>query len=284
MKILVTGANGYIGSMVTAELVALGVDVVATDLTASRLDPAIPFIEANLFDEKEDWYHYFGAPDVCLHLAWTNGFVHNAPSHMADLSGHYRFLTNLMEHGLPRLAVMGTMHEVGYWEGAVDENTPCKPLSLYGIAKNALRGAVEIKAKEHGCVFQWLRAYYMFGDDAFGASIFSKIRRAVKEGQATFPFTTGKNQYDFIHIDDLAHLISLTVMQDAVNGIINVCSGRPVSLAEQIEWYIRKNELPITLDYGKFPDRPYDSPCIYGDRSKLDIILASVPEEKRGGA
>ncbi len=281
MKILVTGANGYIGSMVTRELISLGVEVIATDLSASRLDPAIPFIEANIFDECENWYTHFGSPDVCLHLAWSNGFVHNAPSHMTDLSAHYRFLTNLMDNGLPRLAVMGTMHEVGYWEGAVDENTPCRPLSLYGVAKNALRGAVEIAAAAKGCTFQWLRAYYMFGDDAFGASIFSKIRMAVKEGKTHFPFTTGKNQYDFLHINDLAHLISLTVMQDAVTGIINVCSGKPVSLSEQIEWYIAKNALPITLDYGKFPDRPYDSPCIYGDRTKLDEILAALPTDKR---
>ena len=62
-------------------------------------------------------------------------------------------------------------------------------------------------------------------------------------------------------------------MQDKVLGIINCCSGKPVSLAEQIEWYIAHNNLPIKLDYGKYPDRPYDSPCVYGDNKKIDLII-----------
>ena len=92
---------------------------------------------------------------------------------------------------------MGSMHEIGYWEGAIDENTPCNPLSQYGIAKNALRKSLELYCESHNCKFQWLRGFYIFGDDSFGNSIFCKIRQAVDEGKETFPFTTGKNKYDF---------------------------------------------------------------------------------------
>lgn len=43
---------------------------------------------------------------------------------------------------------MGTMHEVGYWEGAIDEHTPCNPQSQYGIAKNAMRQSLMLTAKD----------------------------------------------------------------------------------------------------------------------------------------
>ena len=273
MKILVTGANGYIGSKVVKTLCDYGVDVIATDFDNANIDSRASFVKADIFSTNPNWYSYFSSPDVCLHLAWRDGFVHNSPRHMEDLSSHYKFMCNLIDNGLKHIACMGTMHEVGYHEGAIDENTPCSPLSLYGVSKNALRKALEVYAASKGVKFQWMRAYYIFGDDLYGNSIFCKIRQAVRDKKELFPFTTGKNKYDFIHVDELARQISLTVMQDKVLGVINVCSGNPVSLAEQIEWYISHNNLPIKLDYGKFPDRPYDSPCVYGDNKKIKEIL-----------
>ncbi len=273
MKILVTGANGYIGTKVIKELLENDVDVIATDINNENIDIRAKFVKANIFDENDNWYEYFGKPDICLHMAWRDGFVHNSDKHMGDLSSHYKFAKNLIDNGLKKFVSMGSMHEIGYHEGAIDENTPCNPLSQYGIAKNALRKSLELYCNQKQCAFQWLRGYYIFGDDAFGNSIFCKIRQAVKDGKKEFPFTTGKNKYDFIYINDLAKQITAAVMQNKVLGIINVCSGHPVSLADQIEWYIKINNLPITLNYGKYPDRPYDSPCIYGDNTKIKEIM-----------
>ena len=65
-------------------------------------------------------------------------------------------------------------------------------------------------------------------------------------------------------------------MQREVDGIINCCSGRPVSLAEMAEGFIRERGFKIKLEYGKFPDRPYDSPGVWGDATKLRQILRDV--------
>ena len=54
---------------------------------------------------------------VCIHLAWRDGFRHNASSHMKDLSSHVVFCNNMAAGGLPLLTVMGTMHEVGLLGG-----------------------------------------------------------------------------------------------------------------------------------------------------------------------
>ncbi len=274
MKILITGANGYIGRHVVEALLDKGADVIACDLNTRDVDIRAEHKELNLFDlPNGNVFEAMGKPDVCLHMAWRNGFVHNAPSQMGDLSAHYNFLTAMIDGGLKQLAVMGTMHEVGYWEGAIDEDTPCNPISMYGIAKDSLRRAMVQYTTQKNCILQWLRCYYILGDDKKNNSIFCKILQAAEEGKQTFPFTSGKNKYDFINVDELAHLISSCVLQNEINGIINCCKGEPISLATQVEYFIKENNLNMKLEYGAFPDRPYDSPCEYGNPTKINEVL-----------
>ena len=144
---------------------------------------------------------------------------------------------------------------------------------MYGIAKNALRGAAGLLSNRYDAVFQWIRAYYIVGDDSRGNSIFSKLLQAAEEGKRAFPFTTGKSKYDFINVDDLARQIAAVVSQKEICGIINCCSGTPVSLADRVEQYIKEHHLDIALEYGAYPDRPYDSPAVWGDATKIKAII-----------
>ena len=75
-----------------------------------------------------------------------------------------------------------------------------------------------------------------------------------------------------MHIDDFSDQVLAAITQDKVTGIINICSGKPVSLAERVEQYIQDNNYNITLQYGVFPDRSYDSPAVWGDDSKIRMI------------
>ena len=271
--ILVTGAAGYIGRHVVKTALDMGHRVIAADFAFKGVDERAEFCDVPLFSGDKNIYKALGSPDVCIHLAWRDGFRHNASSHMKDLSSHVVFCNNMAAGGLPLLTVMGTMHEVGYWEGAITADTPCAPQSQYGIAKNALRQSLMLSLPATGCRLHWLRAYYITGDEAHGSSIFAKITQAELDGKKTFPFTTGKNKYDFIDVDRLAQMIVAASVQDKVGGIINVCTGQPQSLADRVEQCLREKQYKIRLDYGAFPDRPYDSPGVWGDPAQINAIL-----------
>ena len=275
MKILVTGADGYIGRHIVNNLLDLDHEVIAVDIHTDDINDKAEKKKLNLFTaDLTNVYTSLGSPDVCLHMAWRDGFVHNSVNHIGDLSSHYKFLVALMEQGLKHLAVMGTMHEVGYCEGKIDENTPCNPISMYGIAKDALRRSMIAYCKSNSILLQWLRGFYILGDDKKNHSIFSKLLQADEQGQELFPFTTGKTKYDFINVDELVEQISKAVTQTDVTGIINCCSGNPMTLAERVENFIKDHKLKIRLNYGVFPDRPYDSPIIFGDDKKIKQIMS----------
>lgn len=278
MKVVVTGASGYIGRHVVDALIKMHHEVIAVDMINKGINTDATFLSLDIF--SDDIYNKLGRPDACIHMAWKDGFNHASDAHMGMLSKHYAFIKNMIDGGVKYLSIMGTMHEIGYYEGCVDENTPANPLSMYGIAKNALREASLLLADKSDTALMWLRAYYILGDDSNNNSIFTKITQMEHEGKASFPFVSGKNKYDFIHVDELAKQIATASTQSEITGIINCCSGKPVSLADKVNEFIEKNHYSIRPDYGKFPERPYDSPAIWGDNTKINLIMEKHNDTK----
>jgi cpsJ len=272
-KILVTGANGYIGKNVVKFLLDSDYEVTAIDINFDRIDERAKKVNIDIFNDAEDIVHHIDGIDTCIHLAWRNGFVHNSITHLQDISSHYEFLEKLSKNGVKNINVIGTMHEIGYWEGEVDENTETNPISFYGIAKNSLRQSLNILEKQNKILLKWLRVYYIQGDDRNNNSIFSKILLKEEEKIERFPFTTGVNKYDFINIDELSEMIAKASIQKEITGIINCCSGKAVSLKEKVEEFLQNNNLKIKLEYGVFPEREYDSPEIWGNNEKIKKIL-----------
>ena len=272
MKILVTGANGYLGQGIVRSILNNGHCVVATDFNTQFVDERAERIVCNLF-EVDNPYSFFGEPDVLLHLAWRDGFVHYSSAHIDDLPKHYAFIKKMVDGGIQQVAVMGSMHEIGFFEGSINESTPCHPTTPYGIGKNTLRDLTQMICKQNNIVFQWLRGYYIVGNSKFGSSIFSKITAAVDEGKTEFPFTLGQNQYDFIDYPDFCAQVAAVVGQKNEQGIINICSGKPEKLADRVERFIKENDYRIKLQYGAFPDRPYDSKAIWGNDTKIRKIM-----------
>lgn len=274
-RVLVTGAGGYVGRHLVRALADRGVGVVAVQRSGPVADPRAHLLAVDFASLRADDLRALGPIDCVIHLAWSDGFNHGAASHINALPDHVRFVRETGVAGIPQFVGMGSMHEIGYWEGMIGEATPSAPRSMYGIAKHALREAARLLAEQERQVFQWLRSYYITGDDSRNKSLFAKILQWEGEGYTSFPFNSGRSQYDFIDVAELADQIASASLQTAVTGVIECCSGQPVALKDKVEAFLAANHLAIRPEYGAFPERSYDSPAVWGDATKIQRILVA---------
>lgn len=277
-KILVTGACGYLGQHVVNSILSnCDYEVIAVDIKKGNIEHSrLTNLEIDFLSQAKDetLFDKLGRPDVVIHLAWQDGFNHKSDKHLLNLNNHFEFLKNMINSGCKSISAMGTMHEIGYFEGAIKADTPCNPLNLYGVAKNALRQAMMVFLQDKSDVsFKWLRAYYITGDDKRNHSIIGKILQMAEEGKKSFPFILGVNKYDFLDVKQLADQIVKASIQAEINGVINCCSGNPVSLKDKVEQFIKENNLDIVPEYGAYPSRKYDSPAIWGDATLINKIM-----------
>lgn len=271
--VLVTGAGGYLGRHAVRALCDAGARVLIPAHGAEAVDARAERLDTEIFSGSPTVYADCGAPDVCLHLAWHDGFRHNADTHLLELPAHYAFVRDMLRGGLPQLAVMGTVHELGDCDGEIGEDSLGEPDTLYGAAKAALRCASRTLCGESGAAFQWLRGYHITGDDRAGSSVFARLLEAEARGEETFPLTAGRRRFDFIDVEETAAQLAAAVLQDKICGVIECCSGRPVSLRERVERFLRENGLHIRPVFGAYPERRPDG-AVWGSRRKIDAILA----------
>ncbi|MGO9566341.1 MAG: NAD-dependent epimerase/dehydratase family protein [Desulfomonilaceae bacterium] len=279
MKIAVTGASGFIGRHVLVELAEREVEIVAVTRDTARLtdlDAQLTIVAMDLSLAKENCFDLLGRPDGLIHLAWDGLPNYSSLHHFEiELTRQYRFLKAMVKAGLDSMLVTGTCFEYGMQSGPLSEDLPTMPNNPYGHAKDALRRQLEFLQAAHGFNFTWTRLFYMYGEGQSDTALYPQLRQAVRRGDRIFNMSGGEQLRDYLPVRAVArHIVGLAL--DCCNaGVVNVCSGQPVSIRKLVEGWLEENGWRIELNLGNYPYPDYEPMAFWGDRVLLDSLRRS---------
>ncbi|MFA5216257.1 NAD-dependent epimerase/dehydratase family protein [Sulfuricurvum sp.] len=277
MKIAVTGATGFIARHLIPILKA-DHEIIAI---ARFQDPAAHYpwldgiekVAMDITNPQKDMFALMGKPDALIHLAWGGLPNYKSPDHLIEGAKHLLFLSHAMENGLKNITVIGTCFEYGMKNGELSENDITEPSNPYGLAKDSLRKALEFLTADKSCTFRWIRLFYLYGEGQNQNSLLSQLDRAIESKEPIFNMSGGEQLRDYLPVEKAARYIALIATQNAVDGIINCCSGNPISVRKLIENRIKEKSADISLNLGFYPYPDYEPMAFWGNNTLLNQII-----------
>ena len=183
MRIAVSGARGFIGRHVLAELRRRGVETIAISRRGAPAEPddvRADWVELDIQTCGDDAYDLIGRPSALIHLAWGGLPNYRSLHHFeVELPAQYRFLRNLVQSGLSSVVATGTCFEYGMQAGELTEGHPSLPDNPYAFAKDALRRQLEFLKAPTPFALSWARLFYMYGEGQAESSLLPQLKRAV---------------------------------------------------------------------------------------------------------
>lgn len=272
MKVLLTGASGFLGRYVLRELQAAGMSVVTAGRRPSGA--ATPHIVADLLDPSEITaaVRQAGATHL-LHMAWyaEHGKFWTSPLNLRWVDATTRLVEAFCEQGGRYVAVAGSGTEYDWSCGYMREDaTALAPATLYGISKDAARRLVQAVCAQHQVPCAWGRVFFPYGPGEAAGRLLPSLM-SVFQGQRA-PFGVNALAYrDFLHAGDIASGF-MALLHAQAEGVFNVCSGQAVQVAQLVR------ELAGFYDYD--PDallalateRPGEPAMVVGENAKLKAL------------
>jgi nucleoside-diphosphate-sugar epimerase len=280
-KILITGANGFIGNYVIKELSRYNCQVIATSSNVEKAKAAswfstVKYTPFNLkeFNNTINYYNYFDNPDVMIHLAWEGLPNYKADFHLKEnLPGHYLFLKNCIGNGLSDVTITGTCFEYGLQEGCLSEEIVAKPANAYAKAKDILRKQLEQLQQQKSFQLKWIRLFYMYGSGQSSNSLLSQLDMALAKEEKVFNMSGGEQERDYLPVEKVAEYIVKIALQNRVTGVINCSSGQPISVKKLVANYLKQKQQRIQLNLGYYPYADDEPMRFWGDDEKLKSII-----------
>lgn len=280
MKILVTGATGFIGRHVVQWLVNNGfTDVIATSTSLEKAQEMswynhVTYIQCDYFKEERDYYTHFMKPDILIHCAWKGvSDVSNRNHILLNLPTEIHFLDWFINAGKTKLVVVGSCYEYGTVNGCLSEEITTNPNTYYAIAKDTLRRYLELRTKYTSVSWNWIRVFFQYGEGQNPKSLLPQLESAIQRGDTIFPLSSGEQLRDYISVSKTAELICKIALQNKIAGIVNCCSGTPISVRRFAESIIMKHNSPIKLDFGAVAYRDYEGLAYWGDITKMKSCI-----------
>ena len=278
MKILVTGATGFVGHHVVNWLVDNNYEVIAsgTDTNKASQYPwfkDVKFIPCDYFKENHNYYDFFGKPDVLIHLSWKGLPNYMDRFHIEEnLPAEMRLLKSFAESKHTKIVVTGTCYEYGLVNGCIAEDHPTNPVTVYGLAKDTLRRYLEFLSKDYGISWNWIRLFYLYGEGQNPKSLLSQLNAAIVRGDKEFPMSGGEQLRDYLPVEKVAEYICRIALSSE-NGVVNCCSGNMISVRRLVEENIAMLGANIRLKLGVYSYPTYEGMAFCGDNRLLNEVL-----------
>lgn len=277
MRVLLTGAGGFIGAHIASALIARGAEVHAVVRNAGHA-PRLDAIAKQLTRHEGDLLDAsararivaLAKPDLCIHAAWyaVPGKYLSAPENLAHVAASLELATALVDAGCTRFVGLGTCFEYDTSTTTkLTESSATAPRFLYASCKLALYEMLQAYAAVAKTSFAWCRIFYQYGPhEAPERLVPAVIDRLLGGGVAET--TLGEQIRDFLHVADVGDAVA-SVALSRLEGAVNVGSGVPITVRDLVSTIARLCDAEDRVRFGALPYRPGDPMHVCADVTRL---------------
>jgi len=261
MKALVTGAAGFIGSHLADRLLSMGCDVVGVDdLSAGYMQnvpEGVTFYKCSVLHVGR-YMHELRDCDVIFHNAAAKKNVClKSPEKDLMVNGKETLrLLSVAHKANPHIKFVhaSTGSVYGEVSGIITEETPCKPVSYYGISKLAGENYVRLYNEMHGMDTTILRLFHVYGprqeSDPFLGGVIAVFADRIRKGLPVVVHGDGSQNRLFTYVDDVAQANIVAAMNPAMSGeIYNVANDVQVTVMEAAEQLMVREGQFVPIEY-----------------------------------
>ena len=299
MKILITGAAGFVGAYAIRELAESGSEIHAAILPQEQLAAdLLPLCTVHHFDllDAEGVRALLSEiqPDGILHLAAQSSVALSwkQPQLTADLN--IKGTLNLLEAArslpaMPRILLIGSAEEYGRitaeqeTEIRVQEETPLHPVNIYAATKAAAEQLAAVYYNAYGLPVICVRAFNHFGPgqtEIFVVSDFCKQAAEIEYGLHEPVIRTGNldARRDFTDVRDIVRAYALLLESGRAGETYNVGSGKTIMISEILSEILSACQVPVRHEIDPAKLRPAETACMAADTGKLRQDTGWDPE------
>ncbi len=275
MRLLVTGAAGFVGSQVVQSALERGWEVcgvVRSTTNPQRLKDAS--LCSLVHCDLDDWASLDSAlaanpVDACVHCAWfaEPGRYLGAQENIVSLMNSLTLLRLLAAKGCKRFVGVGSCFEYNPARGYFSEDTPTETTSLYAAAKTAAATVLCPMGEALGVKISWARLFLQYGPGEDLRRLVPSVIRSLLSGEKVRT-SPGEQVRDFLHISDVARALIEVTAAD-LPGVVNIGSGQPVTVRQVVETLANHVARPDLVEFGALPYRAGDPMFICADATRL---------------